>query len=356
VDVVRFYSRDSYMDWSRRFVSWLFCILILKFHLIYLWFYVYYTYRYNFSNNWQLWLNTATALQQTLSSCLLTLARKRHTDFVERCVCEIFKKDCEVEYRARRLVGYDVPNTSVKIEWSAEHLFERVLDWYAAFVGSGYSASGSLLLVAVWVSTGSLMNWGDNWWLIIGTWSGVVGTFNAAVLRYSLFRQEEKAGKEYNALIEQDKVIFNALGLKCACDQRKSVENELGCMARLSLFTSWACATPWTVMGTLALIIGLLIGATVVLWCEAAQLLVNSVTMVVESFFLIVLIEAHIIQAAKHRVHLHDLLVRRLQLLVILKRIEMDREDACLLDSSVKNVSENESDSLKLLEEEEESV
>jgi low-affinity ferrous iron transport protein len=217
---------------------------------------------------------------------------------------------------------------------------------YASFVGSGYAAIGSLLLFAGWLSIGQLMSWGDNWWLIIGTWSGVVGTFNAAVLRYSLFRQEEKAEKEYDALIEQDKVIFNALGLKCT-DQRLD-HSKLGCMTRFSLFTSWVCATPWAVLSTLTLIIGLLIGATVVLWTETAQLLVNSVTMIVESFFLIVLIEAHIIQAARHRVHLHDLLVRRLQLLVILRRIEMDRVMASSVDSL--KLSRDESDDSLMLE------
>jgi low-affinity ferrous iron transport protein len=85
--------------------------------------------KYGFSNNWQLWLNTCTALQQTLSTSLLTLARKRHTNFIERCMCAIFRQDCEVEYRARTLIGYDGPNEVVKIEWAAEHRFERSLDW-----------------------------------------------------------------------------------------------------------------------------------------------------------------------------------------------------------------------------------
>ncbi|KAG7666914.1 hypothetical protein KSW81_000669 [Nannochloris sp. 'desiccata'] len=171
--------------------------------------------KYNFSNNWQLWLNTCTALQQTLSTSLLTLARNRHTNFIERCMCAIFRQDCEVEYRARTLIGYDGPNEVVKIEWAAEHRFERSLDWYASFIGSGYAALISLVLFVVWLAIGHLMSWGDNWWLIVGTWTGVVGTFNAAVLRYNLYRQEEKAEAEYDILIEQDKAIFKELGLPC---------------------------------------------------------------------------------------------------------------------------------------------
>ncbi|KAL4515137.1 hypothetical protein Ndes2526A_g09556 [Nannochloris sp. 'desiccata'] len=293
--------------------------------------------KYNFSNNWQLWLNTCTALQQTLSTSLLTLARNRHTNFIERCMCAIFRQDCEVEYRARTLIGYDGPNEVVKIEWAAEHRFERSLDWYASFIGSGYAALISLVLFVVWLAIGHLMSWGDNWWLIVGTWTGVVGTFNAAVLRYNLYRQEEKAEAEYDILIEQDKAIFKELGLPCT---NQVIDLKPNLMTRLSTFTSWVCATPWAVLATLCLILGLLIGATVVLWNETAQLLVNSVTMIVESFFLIVLIDAHNVQATQHRVRLHDLLMRRLQLLVIHRRVEMDEV------SSMDSFQPSESDSL----------
>lgn len=86
--------------------------------------------RYDFSNNWQLWLNTCLALQQTLSTCLLTLARNRHTAFVERCMCAILREDCEVEYRARALSGHRAMNPPVRIEWAADSRFSRAMDWW----------------------------------------------------------------------------------------------------------------------------------------------------------------------------------------------------------------------------------
>lgn len=201
---------------------------------------------------------------------------------------------------------------------------------YASFIGSGYAALVSLILFVVWLGLGHLMSWGDNWWLIVGTWTGVVGTFNAAVLRYNLYRQEEKAESEYDVLIEQDKAIFKELGLPC---NNQVIDFKPNVMTQLSEYTSWVCATPWAVLATLCLILGLLIGATVVLWNETAQLLVNSVTMIVESFFLIVLIDAHNIQATQHRVRLHDLLMRRLQLLVIHRRVEMAELSSNMADS-----------------------
>lgn len=194
-------------------------------------------------------------------------------------------------------------------------------------VGSGYGAAISALLFAGWIAAGDAMSWGDNWWLIVGTWTGLAGTFNAAVLRYSLYREERQGKAEYDRLIAQDKAIFRKLGLRGSETSHSFVPTL---MSRVSMFASRMCASPWAVTGTLALIIGLLVGATAVLWNETAQLLVNSVTMIVESFFLIVLIDAHNIQATDHRVRLHDLLIRRLQLLVILKRVEEEGDGAAL--------------------------
>lgn len=275
--------------------------------------------KYDFSNNWQLWLNTCTALQQTLSTCLLTLARNRHTHFVEKCMNAIFFQDCELEYRARRLTSDGDKNEAIPIHWAPANKFERTLDWYAAFIGSGYMVSLSVALLALWLGIGHPLAWSDNWWLIIGTFTGVVGTFNAAVLRYSLYRFEHKTSHEYDALLEQDRAIFEDLSLPFP---NQHIRYKKDVMTRISLFFSWICATPWAVLAILALIIALLIGATVVLWNETAQLLVNSVTMIVESFFLIVLISAHNLQATEHRIRLHDLLMRRLQLLVIIRRVE----------------------------------
>jgi low-affinity ferrous iron transport protein len=215
----------------------------------------------------------------------------------------------------------NAPNEIVKIQWSAKHRFERALDWYAAFIGSGFGAFMSLIFLVIWLGVGNLMRWGDNWWLIIGTWTGVVGTFNSAVLRYSLYNEEQRSSREYDILTEQDKAIFKEVGLPCPETPMSDFQPDL--MARISISISRICATRWAVLAVLTLILGLLVGATVVLWDETVQLLVNSVTMIVDSFFLIVLVKAHNIQATDHRIRLHDLLKRRLQLLAIHRKIEM---------------------------------
>ena len=276
---------------------------------------------YNWSNSWQLWLNTCTALQQTLTSLLLTLARNRHTAFVDICMHEIMHHDEIVEHAARKQAGFDGDNPPIEISWDVSHGFERFLDWYAAFVGSGYMVVLSFVLLGAWLGIGTPLAWGDNWWLIIGTFSGLVGTLNASVLRYSMFRSEKVIEREYDALAEQDSVMYDMLSLPFP--NQVSQQSNKGVMIRTSLFFSRICATSWSVIGTMSLIVGLVLGATVVLWNESAQLLVNSVTMIVESFLLLVLISAHNIQASQHRTRLHDILIRRMDLLTVIDQISM---------------------------------
>ncbi|PRW60542.1 iron zinc ion transporter [Chlorella sorokiniana] len=274
--------------------------------------------KYKWSNNWQLWLNTSTALQQTLSVCLLTLARQRHNMYVESCMHSIFRQEAELEYRVRLLAGRAQPNPPVTVKSIAQDRFARGLDWYASLMGSGYGFALSAILFIVWIAIGDALSWSNNWWLIIGTSTGVIGTFNAAVLRFTLQQEERTLDKEYDRLGEEEQAVFHKLGLPGVHHMHQAKQTL---MARISLAVSRACATRAAVLASLLLIAGLLIGATVVLWSETAQLLVNSTTMILESFLLIVLIDAHNIEATGHRMRLHGILIRRLQLLVIVKRL-----------------------------------
>lgn len=99
--------------------------------------------RYNWSNNWQLWLNTSTALQQTLAVCLLTLARQRHNVYVENCMRSIFRQEAELEYRVRLLTGQAQPNPAVTVQSITQDGFARSLDWWVGCGGAGALSSAA---------------------------------------------------------------------------------------------------------------------------------------------------------------------------------------------------------------------
>lgn len=58
--------------------------------------------------------------------------------------------------------------------WSRDRVFV-IVDSYANFIGSIGGIVLSIVLLAVWLVIGSVMGYSnDNWWLIIGTYTGLV--------------------------------------------------------------------------------------------------------------------------------------------------------------------------------------
>ena len=59
--------------------------------------------------------------------------------------------------------------------WSRNLGIFVIVDGYASFIGSIGGILLSIVLLAVWLVIGSVMGYSnDNWWLIIGTYTGLV--------------------------------------------------------------------------------------------------------------------------------------------------------------------------------------
>ncbi len=82
-------------------------------------------------------------------------------------------------------------------------------------MGSGYGFALSGILFIVWVVIGKPMGYSDDWWLIIGTTTGVIGTFNAAVLRFTLQQEERTLDKEYDRWAEREGLREGAVCTSC---------------------------------------------------------------------------------------------------------------------------------------------
>lgn len=279
---------------------------------------------YEWSNNWQLWLNTVTAVFLTLTTTMLTTIRKSHADYLDKCMDAILKYDCLVEYQARKLTKRLEENPDEDIGWSEHNWGPRAIDWYAELIGSGYGVCVSSCVFIAWLGIGDVMSWNDNWWLIIGTYTGLIGFIDGFVLRNCYYREDVKIKIEIDKLVEQDQAVFARMGLKGRV-QTDYFEPTL--MSKVSTFTGYLCSTPHAVAGSIIVSVGLIAAASGMLWSESAQLMVNSPTMIVEGYLLIVLIDAHNVASVERRVIMHDILVRRLQMLVILRRVQASEQD-----------------------------
>lgn len=62
-----------------------------------------------------------------------------------------------------------------------------MIDWYADIIGTGIGVLIGVAVFATWIGIGSPMKWDDNWWLIIGTYTGLIGFLDGFVLREVYF-------------------------------------------------------------------------------------------------------------------------------------------------------------------------
>ncbi|ORX96654.1 Low affinity iron permease, partial [Basidiobolus meristosporus CBS 931.73] len=171
-------------------------------------------YPLGWSNMWQLYINTAVAIELTFTSMFLQHTRRSHMEYFEKCLTSVLKADCELEILMRKITGDNVPNPVVRIEPLKVSLGVRSIDYYADLVGSGVGAFISISVFVAWLAVGKCMQWNSNWWLIIGTYTGLVGFIDGFVLRNVYFRQDKILSEQFQELIDADMEVFQYLNLQ----------------------------------------------------------------------------------------------------------------------------------------------
>ncbi|ORX64098.1 low-affinity Fe(II) transport protein [Basidiobolus meristosporus CBS 931.73] len=264
------------------------------------------------SDLWQLYINTAVAVELTFTSMFLQNTRRRHMEYFEKCLKSIMKADCELEILLRQMTGDNESNPIIEIKPHKVSRGVRSIDYYADVIGSGIGAIISTAVFILWIAIGNYMQWDSNWWLIIGTYTGLVGFVDGFVLRNVYFRQDTILNEQFDVLVDSDLALFQTLGLPLP-------EEQLYCkktlIYRVSHCMGVVCSMPGAVLASLMTIVALLCIASGMHWNQTGQLICNTPTMIIEGFLLIVLIQAHNMANTKRRVQLHDILTRRLKLL-----------------------------------------
>ncbi|ORX97339.1 low-affinity Fe(II) transport protein [Basidiobolus meristosporus CBS 931.73] len=263
------------------------------------------------SNMWQLYINTAIAVELTFTSMFLQNTRRRHMEYFEKCLTSVIQTDQDIEILLRRIDGDNTPNPSIVIEPLKVSLGVRSIDYYADLVGSGVGVVISITVFVVWIAIGNCMQWNSNWWLIIGTYTGLVGFVDGFILRNVYFRQDKIMNEQLDVLIDADLAIFQYLNL-APPTQSESCKSSL--ITRMSNFMGNVCSMPEAVLASVLVTVALLCIASGMDWNETGQLLCNTPTMIIEGFLFIVLIQAHNMSNTKRRIQLHDILLRRLKL------------------------------------------
>eukprot|EP00891_Asterochloris_glomerata_P003002 jgi/Astpho2/3002/Aster-03311 len=278
----------------------------------------------DFGNDWQLYVNTATAVELIIMTTFLQNTKRRHRVYMHHFSTAVNQLDLELDLRlaaasgekfvdAAVLVAAGAPSQPPAASWFRRNFGAHVIvDRYADFVGSSISITLSILLLGVWLALGKVMGYtNSNWWLIIGTYTGLVGFINAFVLRNVMKRLNRAVLACYDSLDLQDLKLAEVLGIQ----NIKAPAFVTGNMFyRMSAGLGRAAAHAVSTFLAFGLVIGLLATASAMKWTVTAQLICNTPTMILEGGMLLVLMMAHMASHEYMRARLQTVLLRRVQL------------------------------------------
>ncbi|TQV98807.1 hypothetical protein V2A60_007495 [Cordyceps javanica] len=275
------------------------------------------------SDRWQLYINSATSALMVLIFAFLANIRERHALFTNRWLNLLFEADSAVELQLRQLTGDDLPNEVVEVPAPRMGHLQRAIFYYADFVGTLTGVGILIAVIVVWVAIGPAMGFDSNWWLLIGTYAGLIGLNDGFVLRnlqHELARYEDDAFDEASL---SDRAVMDEAAVADPASKVAGVNLSLS--SRLSERMGAFFSHEYVVMADVVLIIGLVIGASAMRWTVTGQLLCNVPPSLIETFIMLILITGHNLGEVRRRQSIETLYLRRLK---VLTYVDMVREKA----------------------------
>lgn len=265
------------------------------------------------SDQWQLYINSATSALMVLTFAFLANIRERHAVFTNSWLNLLFEADSSVELRLRQLTDDDMANAVVTVPAPKMNHLQRAIFYYADFVGTLTGVAILIAVIIVWVAIGPAMGFNANWWLLIGTYAGLIGLHDGFVLRniqYQLANYEDGAFEDVRlsdlAVLEEATVSDPATeydGSKLSLSTRLS--------ERMGAFFSHELV----LVADVILIIALVVGASAMRWTETGQLLCNVPPSLIETFIMLILITGHNLGEDRRRKSIENMYLRRLKVL-----------------------------------------
>ncbi|KAH6604507.1 low affinity iron transporter [Trichoderma cornu-damae] len=279
----------------------------------------------HWSDRWQLYINSATSALMVLIFAFLANIRERHDAYVQKCLNSIFEVDSEVELRLRVLTGDAEENPTVVIPAPRINVIQRAIFYYADVVGTLVGIALLIVVMAVWVGIGPAMSWDANWWLLIGTYAGLVGLIDGFVIR----NVQQRLHQYEEIALESAKLEDIALSDEiCLPAPEKTLINYNSVNLLLSNKMGIICAHEITVIIGIVVVLGLITGASAMRWNLTGQLLCNIPPSIIESFFMMILITGHNLSEAGWRADLHNMYMWRLRLLSYVDQLEYAEDSA----------------------------
>ncbi|KAF3392846.1 Low-affinity iron/zinc ion transport protein fet4 [Penicillium rolfsii] len=270
----------------------------------------------NWSNRWQLYINDATSALMVLVFAFLACLRECYADYTNICLDAIFRLDSTLEVELRLLSEDDVPN-SVEVDVPPkENYLMKVIYYYADIVGT---LVGMLVLVAVvitWAALGPVFQFNNTWWLLIGTYAGLVGLFDSFVLRNVQNKVHQNTKCQVRNVEAFDVTLFAGLSVPIPAVKDSKAPSL---SRRVSRKMDAVSSHYLMVVAGFLLTIGCLVASSAMRWSLTGQLISNVPPSIIETFFMLILITGQNDAEADARVDLTNIYYRRQRLLSFMK-------------------------------------
>ncbi|GMF03319.1 unnamed protein product [[Candida] boidinii] len=264
-----------------------------------------------FGNDWQLYINTATAVEITFVSMFIQNVRERHNKYLQKSLSLILYTDHQIEFNLRRVTGYKEPNVRHVIPAKKLSKGVKAIEYYAHVIGGGLGVVISTMVFIAWICVGHPMDFSANWWLIIGTYTGLIGFVDGFTLRSSYYRYFNYGFQNFEDIDEFENKLLNILHLP-PISTKQPTWKERSFDYKASSIIGKILSSSWGVLFALCITIMLIIIASAMHWSTTGQLICNTPTMIIEGFCLLVLLEGHNQNNTRLRILAHDCLTRKM--------------------------------------------
>ncbi|KAL5320493.1 hypothetical protein ACEPPN_011299 [Leptodophora sp. 'Broadleaf-Isolate-01'] len=264
----------------------------------------------DWSNQWQLYINSATSALMVLIFAFLAYIQEWHGTSTQKCLTRLTQIDCDLEKSLRQATNYATENSTIIVAPPSMSKIQRAIFYYADLVGTLTGIVILIIVIVVWIALGPLLSFNANWWLIIGTYAGLVGMHDGFVLRnlQKNLRMREDETFEQNKL--EDIELLEILGARA---HQESPVQKHSLSYRISNRISNVFSHELAVVVGLLTVVGLLVAATVMGWSTTGQLICNFPPSIIESFVMMVVLSAHNMSDGQRRDDLESFYATRVQ-------------------------------------------
>ncbi|KAJ5223226.1 hypothetical protein N7468_007768 [Penicillium chermesinum] len=269
----------------------------------------------DWSNRWQLYINDATSALMLLVFAFLACLRECYADYTNICLDAIFRLDSTLEGELRLLGEDDTPNPVVVDVSPKENYLQKMIYYYADIIGT---LVGILFLIAVivtWAAVGPVFQFNNTWWLLIGTYAGLVGLFDSFVLRNVQSKVHQNTKSQVRQVEILDTTLFAELSVPIpAVDNPKTPSLSRRVSRKMDAISSHLLM----VVAGFIMTIGCLVASSAMRWSLTGQLISNVPPSIIETFFMLILITGQNDAEAGARVDLTNIYFRRQRLLAFM--------------------------------------